>query len=282
MEGKICIVTGGTSGIGKVAAREIAARGATVVLVGRDEQKGVRAVSEIRRRAGNDWVSFQPADLSSQQDIRRLARNIVEGHPRIDVLLNNAGAIFMTRRLSPDGIEMTFALNHLGYFLLTNLLLDRLLAADAGRVINVASRAHEGASIDFNDLQNERNYTGWRAYQRSKLANILFTTELARRLAETRVTANALHPGFVATRFGMNNGLIFRAAMRLAFFGAIDEEEGARTSVHVACSPALQGVSGKYFVRQRAVAPSPQAQDAAAARRLWEISERMTGATPFP
>jgi retinol dehydrogenase 12 len=282
MEGRICIITGGTSGIGKVAAREIAAKGATVVLVGRDEGKGVRTVAEIRGRTGNDWVSFQRADLSRQAEIRRLARNLVEAHPRIDVLVNNAGALFMQRRLSADGIEMTFALNHLGYFLLTNLLLERLLAAEAARIVNVASRAHEGATIDFDDLQGERGYTGWRAYQRSKLANILFTAELARRLAGTRVTANALHPGFVATRFGMNNGLLFRIGMRLAFTTAIGEEEGARTTVHLATSPEVDGVTGRYFVQCREAEPSAAARDMQAARRLWEISERMYGAAPFP
>lgn len=282
MEGKICIVTGGTSGIGKVAARELARRGATIVIVGRDEQRGSRAVAELKREADNDWISFKRADLSSQKDIRRLARDIVKSHPRIDVLLNNAGAVFMQRRLSADGIEMTFALNHLGYFLLTNLLLDRLFAADAARIVNVASRAHERAQLLLDDLQTKHHYSGWRAYQRSKLANILFTTELARRLAGTSVTANALHPGFVATRIGMNNGLLFRMAMQLAFFTAIDQEEGAQTSIHLACSPEVAGVTGKYFVRRRPVVPSPAAQDGSVARRLWEISEQMTGAKPFP
>ena len=282
MEGRICMVTGGTSGIGLVTARELAAKGATVVIVGRDPARGGRAVAEIRRRTGNHRVVFQRADLSAQAEIRRLARDFAEEHPRLDVLVNNAGAIFMKRRLSADGIEMTFALNHLNYFLLTSLLLGRLMAAGAGRVVNVASRAHVGAALDFGDLQNERNYRGWTAYQRSKLANILFTYELARRLEGTRVTANALHPGFVATRFGMNNPLWFRLAMRLAFLKAIDEEEGAATSIHLASAPEVEGISGRYFAKRRPVKSSPESRDPETARRLWEVSERLTGATPFP
>ncbi len=283
MDGKIVMVTGGTSGIGFVTARELAAKGATVVIVGRDDARGARAVAAIRRHTGNDWVSFQRADLSRQAEIRRLARNFVEEHPRLDVLVNNAGAIFTERQLSADGLEMTFALNHLAYFLLTNLLLDRLRAAGAARVVNVASRAHEGASIDFADLQSERSYSGWRAYQRSKLANILFTYELARRLEGTGVTANALHPGFVASNFGMNNKLLFRLGLRLAFLvSAIDVEEGAQTPIHLASAPELEGVSGRYFVRKQPAESSPRSRDPETARRLWEVSEQLTGATPFP
>lgn len=275
------MVTGATAGIGLVTARELARKGAVVVVVGRDAAKGERVVRDIRSDTGNEWVSFQRADLSVQSDIRRLARNFVEEHPRLDVLVNNAGAIFNRRQTSADGIEMTFALNHLNYFLLTNLLLDRLTAAPAGRIVNVSSGAHRGAEIDFDDLQCERSYSGWRAYQRSKLANLLFTLELARRLDGSAVTANALHPGFVASRFGLNNGLLFRFGIRIAFMtSAIPVDEGAKTSVYLASSPEVADVSGRYFVKCRPEEPSPAAQDPDAARRLWEVSERMTAPRP--
>lgn len=278
MRDRICLVTGGTAGIGRVTARELARRGAQVVIVGRDSARGERAVRELRAESGNDWVSFQRADLSRMGDVRRLARNIVEQHPRLDVLVNNAGAIFSTRRVTAEGFEMTFALNHLNYFLLTNLLLDRLRAAPAGRIVNVASRAHEGVSLHFDDLQSERRYEGRRVYRRSKLCNILFTYELARRLEGTGVTTNALHPGFVASRFGSDNGPLFRFGMRLAFLlaRAIDVERGAETSVHLAVAPELAGISGRYFVRRRETESSPQSHDRAAAERLWAISERLT------
>lgn len=271
------MVTGATAGIGLVTARELARKGAVVVVVGRDAAKGERVVREIRGDTGNEWVTFQRADLSVQSDIRCLARNFVEEHPRLDVLVNNAGAIFNRRQTSADGIEMTFALNHLNYFLLTNLLLDRLTAAPAGRIVNVSSGAHRGATIDFDDLQCERSYSGWRAYQRSKLANLLFTFELARRLDGSTVTANALHPGFVASRFGLNNGPLFRFGIRIAFMtSAIPVDEGAKTSVYLASSPEVADVSGRYFVKCRPEEPSSPAQDPDAARRLWEVSERMT------
>lgn len=271
------MVTGATAGIGLVTARELARKGARVVVVGRDAVKGERTVREISDETGNERVGFQRADLSVQSEVRRLARNFVEEHPRLDVLVNNAGAIFTRRRLSADGIEMTFALNHLSYFLLTKLLLDSLAAAPAGRVVNVSSAAHGGAELDFDDLQCERGYTGWRAYQRSKLANLLFTYELARRLEGSGITANALHPGFVASRFGLNNGPLFRLGIRIAFMtSAISVEEGAKTGIHLASSPEVEGVSGRYFVECEPAESSRASRDADTARRLWEISERMT------
>lgn len=277
MEGKICMVTGATAGIGLVTARELARKGATIVVVGRDAAKGERVVREIRAATGNERVGFQQADLSRQADIRRLAREFAEGHPRLDVLVNNVGAILARRQLSADGIEMTFALNHLSYFLLTDQLLPRLREAPGGRILNVSSAAHRGAELDFDDLQCERGYSGWRAYQRSKLANLLFTYELARRLEGSTVTANALHPGFVASRFGLNNGPLFRFGIRVAFMvSAISVDEGAQTSVHLASSPEVEGVNGKYFVKCAPAESSPASRDPAAARRLWEISESMT------
>jgi len=277
LDGKICMVTGATAGIGLVTARELARKGAAVIVVGRDAAKGERVVREIRAATDNERVGFQRADLSRQADIRRLAHEFADGHPRLDVLVNNVGAILARRQLSADGIEMTFALNHLSYFLLTHQLLPRLREAPAGRIVNVSSAAHRGAELDFDDLQCERGYSGWRTYQRSKLANLLFTYELARRLEGSSVTANALHPGFVASRFGLNNGPLFRFGIRIAFMvSAIPVDEGAQTSIHLASSPEVEEVNGKYFIKCEPAESSPASRDPAAARRLWEISEAMT------
>lgn len=277
LEGKICMVTGATAGIGFVTARELARKGAAVVVVGRNPAKGERVVQEIRAITGNQRVEFERADLSKQADVRRLARDFADRYPQLDVLVNNVGAILATRQLSADGIEMTFALNHLSYFLLTNLLLPKLKAAPAGRIVNVASAAHRGAELDFDDLQCERRYSGWKAYQRSKLANLLFTYELASRLDGSTVTANALHPGFVASRFGLNNGPLFRLGMRIAFMvSAIPVEEGAQTSVYLASSPEVGGMTGRYFIKCKPAESSAASRDPEAARRVWEISEAMT------
>ena len=230
MQGKICLITGGTNGIGKSTAQELARMGATVVIVGRNAQKTAQVVEEIRAASGNKNVDSLLADLSSQQEVRRLADEFKSKYAQLHVLLNNAGAVFMQRQLSVDGIEMTFALNHLAYFLLTNLLLDTLKASAPARIINVSSDAHARGKIEFDNLQGERSYSSG-AYGNSKLANILFTMELARRLEGTGVTVNALHPGFVATGFGKNNPgflmKIIRAAVPLI---ARSPEKGAETS----------------------------------------------------
>ena len=276
MDGKTVMVTGATDGIGLVTARELAARGARVLLVGRNEAKGQRALAAIRERAGGADLAFHRADLSRMADIRRLAMTIAETEPHLDVLVNNAGGIFGERHETEDGFERTFALNHLNYFLLTNLLLETLRAAPAGRVVNVASRAHEGGRIAFDDPHLTRGYKAWRAYRQSKLANILFTSALARRLQGSGVTANALHPGFVRTRFGGDNPTWFRTGVRLAMAAmAISVEEGAKTSIFLAASPAVEGQSGGYYVKSAAAKPSPAARDDAAAERLWAISEAM-------
>ena len=214
MTGKICLVTGATNGIGMATAQALAHMGATVVIVGRDAQKAARVTEEIRAASGNQNVDWLLADLSSQQDIRRLATEFKSKYSHLHVLLNNAGATFTTRQLSVDGIEMTFALNHLAYFLLTNLLLDTIKASSPARIINVSSDAHSGGKIDFDNLQGERSYSSFGPYGNSKLANILFTTELARRLEGTGVTVNALHPGFTSTGFGKNNPGFFMNIMR--------------------------------------------------------------------
>ena len=281
MQGKVCLVTGGTAGIGFVTARELARKGATVVICGRDAPRGEQAARELRRLARNEEVYYQRADLSASADIRRLARNVVEQFDRLDVLVNNAGAIFESRRLSADGIEMTLALNHLNYFLLTNLLMSRLAATPGSRVVVVSSRAHERIALDFDDLQSANGFNSWKAYKRSKLANILFAYELARRIEGTGVTVNALHPGFVASRFGADNGMLFRLGMKVAMtLMAIDVEKGARTPVFLASDPSVEGVSGHYFVDCQERESSPESHDREAARRLWDESVRLIGGEP--
>lgn len=284
MAGKICMVTGATSGIGRVTARALAERGARVIVVGRSADKGATAVDDITRRTGNPAVEFMLADLSSQQAIRQLAHEFQRRHQRLDVLVNNAGALFMSRYESVDGIEMTFALNHLAYFLLTNLLLETLKTSAPARIVNVSSVAHRPLRMHLDDLQGSRRYSGWLAYGQSKLANMLFTNELARRLEGTGVTANALHPGFVATNFGLNNLRVSNPwIMKLvrAIYGlmALSEEQGAQTSIYLATSADVEGVTGKFFEKQRAVASSRASYDAAAAARLWRVSAEMTGLT---
>jgi len=280
MRGKVCLVTGATSGIGLVTARELARQGARVVLVGRSREKCDAAVQQVRVQAGHAEVEALLADLSSQQQIRELARQFIARYPRLDVLVNNAGGLWLERRLNADGIEMTFGVNHLAYFLLTQLLLDTLKASSPARIVNVSSRAHRKATIDFDNLTGERDFSGWRQYCRSKLMNLLFTYELDRRLRGTGVTVNALHPGWVYTGFAGSNGLRGAALQFLARFFAIGPEEGARTMVFLATSPDVAGVSGRYFVRAKAVASSPASYDLEAARRLWEVSEQMTHLTP--
>ena len=278
MEGKLCVVTGATDGIGRVTARALAEMGAEVVLVGRNAAKGAEVCEAIHRSSGNDRVRFEQADLSSQAEIRALAARLAAGGAAIDVLVNNVGAMFTRRRESADGIEMTFALNHLGYFLLTGLLLESLKAGPSGRIVNVASQAHRSGRIDLDDLQGTRRYRGMSAYCQSKLANILFTYRLAELLAETPVTANCLHPGFVASRFGQNNGWLFAMVLKVVMrLSAIDVEAGARTSVHVATSADLAGVSGRYFDKSRETASAPASRDEETGRRLWELSEELTG-----
>jgi len=276
MHGKICVVTGATSGIGLVTAQALARQDATLIVIARNAERGAATVSRIQQETGNSAVELMVADLSAQEQVRQLAREIQHRFARLDVLVNNAGALFAWRQLSQDGLEMTFALNHLAYFLLTNLLLDPLKAADSARIVNVSSEAHRRARLDFSDLQGRHRYSGWRAYARSKLANILFTYELARRLAGTGVVANALHPGFVATNFGRNNRSITAAFFRILQLAAISPEEGAQTIIYLASSPAVKGVTGEYFVKQQAVRSSQVSYDRAAAERLWQVSAELT------
>ena len=276
MNGKICLVTGGTNGIGKATAQALAQMGATVVIVGRDAQKAAQVSKEIQAATGNQNVDWLLADLSSQQDIRRLVAEFKSKYSQLHVLINNAGGTFMTRQLSVDGIEMTFALNHLAYFLLTNLLLDTIKASAPARIINVSSDAHSGGKIEFDNLQGERSYSGIGPYGNSKLANILFTTELARRLEGTGVTVNALHPGLVSTGFGKNNpGLLMKIMGVVIPLIARSPEKGAETSIYLVSSPEVQSITGKYFVDCKVTQPAPQATDSAVARKLWDVSAEM-------
>jgi NAD(P)-dependent dehydrogenase (short-subunit alcohol dehydrogenase family) len=278
MQGKVCVITGATSGIGREAALQLARLGARLVLVGRDPRRGADAVAWLKERVPGAAAAVLVGDLLRLAEIRRLAAALRAEADRIDVLVNNAGAIFDRHALTEDGVERTFALNHLAYFLLTHLLRDRLEASAPARIVNVASEAHRGAALDFSDLAGVRGDSGWSAYRRSKLANILFTAELARRLAGSGITANCLHPGFVASRFGDETGPLLRFGLRLAKrVAAISPEEGARTIVHLASSSEVAGVSGRYFAKCRELEPSPAARDAAAAGRLWNESARLCG-----
>jgi len=277
MEGKICLVTGATSGIGLVTVQALARQGATVILVGRDPARTHATVQRLQHESGNDQVVGLLADLSVQSQIRQLAGEVQRRFPRLDVLLNNAGALFTERQLSADGIEMTLALNHLVYFLLTHLLLESLRASPSARIVNVASNAHRRVSFHFGDPQGTLRYHGWRAYCQSKLANLLFTYALAQQLTGTSITVNAVHPGFVATSFGHNNRGLFAWFVRLAQRTALSPEQGADTLIYLATSPDVEGVSGMYFVKQQMVMSSQASYDQDAAQRLWQLSQRLTG-----
>jgi NAD(P)-dependent dehydrogenase (short-subunit alcohol dehydrogenase family) len=278
MKGKTCVITGATDGIGLGAAARLGALGARLVLVGRNRAKGEAVLARLRAELPGVAVEMHYADLARPDEIYRLAQALLATAPRIDVLLNNAGAIFVRRETTADGLERTFALNHMGYFRLTMLLCERLIASAPARIVNVASEAHRGARLDYDDLQGARGYNGWKSYQRSKLANILFTRELARRLQGSGVTANCLHPGFVATAFGDNNRGIWRLGIKLGkLISAIPVERGADTPVYVASSPELDGVSGRYFSKCREREPDAPAQDETGAARLWQESEQLAG-----
>lgn len=279
LTGKLCMITGATSGIGKAAAVALARLGADLVLVARDPARAEETVRDIAAAAGSRRVEVMLADLSSQEQVRRLADEFLAGGRPLHVLLNNAGVIMLRREETADGIERTWAVNHLAYFLLTNLLLDRLRQSAPARVVNVASDAHaySRGALDFDDLESRKRYSTMHVYAKSKLANILFTRELARRLEGSGVTANALHPGFVGSNFATNNGMFASAVMRLARPFARTAEKGAETAVYLCASPDVEGVSGKYFFDERERWPKRYAQSDEDAARLWEVSERMTG-----
>lgn len=275
IQGKMILITGATSGIGLAMARELAARRGYITLVGRNAAKLATVAEQIRNQTGNQNIDTILADLSTHAGVQLTAHEFKKRHTRLDVLINNAGAIYMSRHLSKDGLEMTFALNHLNYFHLTNLLLDVLKASAPARIINVASDAHRGQVIDFDNLQGEKSYSGWTAYGRSKLMNVLFTYELARRLEGKGVTVNAMHPGFVASGFGKNNGALMSLVMKLISPIARTTEEGASTGIYLASSMEVENVSGKYFVDKQAADSDPVSYNQETAGRLWEISLEM-------
>jgi NAD(P)-dependent dehydrogenase (short-subunit alcohol dehydrogenase family) len=277
MKGKTVLITGATSGIGRSTARELARQGATLFLVCRDPKRGEQTIAEIGDATGNRDLHLLVGDLASQADVRRLAGEFLATGRPLHVLLNNAGVVNLKHELTCDGIETVFAVNHLAYFLLTLLLLDRLKESAPSRIVNVASDAHKFGKMDFDDLGGERGYRWMRSYGQSKLANILFTRELARRLAGSGVTVNCLHPGAVATGLGKNNGAW--AQRLINFLGVFfrNPDRGAETSVHLAASPAVEGVSGKYFYNCKEHRPSAAAANDDDARRLWQVSAEMTG-----
>jgi NAD(P)-dependent dehydrogenase (short-subunit alcohol dehydrogenase family) len=279
LTGKVALITGATNGIGEVTARELARMGAHVVVVGRSREKTERVVQTIQAETGSTAVTPLLADLSLQREVRRLADEFQARFQRLDLLINNAGATFEKRYVTAEGLEMTFALNHLAYFLLSALLLDVLkqTAAQTGeaRIVNVASTAHRTAALDFDDLQAQKRYIGFVAYGRSKLANLLFTFELARRLQGTGVTVNAIHPGGVRTGFAQNDPGITRLLWNLLTPFLRTPEQGAETLIHVATDPALRGRTGGYYADNRLTTASAAAQDVEAQRRLWAASEAL-------
>lgn len=278
LEGKLAVVTGATAGIGRACAEQLAARGARLALVARSAAKAQAARDEIARATGNDAIELVIADLASQADVRDAARALLASCERIDLLLNNAGVTNLARETTVDGIETTFAVNHLAYFLLTHELLPRLRATPGARIVSVASDAHRfGGAIDFDDLGLENGYGWTKAYGRSKGANILWTGELARRLEGTGVTANCLHPGFVRSSLGANNGGLGRVLVKVAGVFAMSADKAARYVLDVCTSPAWAGTSGAYFYKGRLQEPLAWARDPERAARLWAVSESMTG-----
>jgi NAD(P)-dependent dehydrogenase (short-subunit alcohol dehydrogenase family) len=276
MSGKICVVTGANSGIGKATSLVLAQFGAEIILVCRDKARGEAALADVSAAAAGGAARLEIADLSSLQEVRELAGRLA-GLDRLDVLINNAGLVLGDRRITADGFEYTFALNHLAPFLLTNLLRKKLAASAPARVITVSSAAHRAAKLDLADLQLAAHFNGWRAYANSKLANILFTSELARRVTGSGVTANCLHPGVVNTGFGRDGSRVLRFGLDLGRRFLRTPGQGADTVVYLASSPDVEGATGGYYIHRKLSAPSRAAQDQATARRLWEISAELTG-----
>ena len=278
MTGKTVLITGGTGGIGKATAIGLARLGARVGIVGRDATRAAAAAADIRSDSGDGAVDAFTADLSSQAEVRRLAAEVLDAYPRLDVLVNNVGGFWAHRHVTADGLEHTFALNHLAPFLLTNLLRERLTASAPARVVTVSSGAQSMGRIDFDDLQGERKYSGQTAYNQSKLANVMFTYELARRLEGTGVTATVLHPGVTRTDFGAEDQARYFAWMSgLSKPFMKSPAKGAETPIFLASSPDVEGVTGRYYANRQAKDSNPLSYDAAAAARLWRVSAELVG-----
>ena len=277
MQGKTVVATGATSGIGEAAVLALAKSGARIVFVARDEKRAQSTLAKLEAAAPGLGHQRRLADLSSMAETRRAGLAIAASEPRIDALINNAGAMFTERHVTPEGLELTFALNHMAYFVMTAALRDKLVASAPSRIVSTSSMAHQG-SLDFADLQGAKRYNGWQAYARSKQANILFTRELGRRLGGTGVTANCFHPGAVATRFGASAGGFTGFLLPIARRLFITPDKGADTLVYLASSPEVAKVTGGYFVKRKVAEPSAAARDDDAARRLWEASEKLAAA----
>ena len=277
MKDKVVVITGATSGIGEVAADRLAQKGARIVFVARDHHKGEEMRKHLRAVAGHTDHSVHYADLSKLADQKRVAKEIAGSEPQIDVLINNAGALFSSRQVTEDGLERTFALNHMSYFTVTNILLDRIKATPNARIISTASEGHRAARLNFDDLQGEEKFSGIGAYNRSKLMNILFTRELAKRLAGTGVTANSLHPGVVGTRFGSESGGLLQFGLNIVRNFMLTPEQGAQTIIYLASSPDVEGKTGFYWDKCKISTPTKAAQNDADAKRLWDVSAKIAG-----
>ena len=275
MTNKICVITGATSGIGKETALELASKGAHVIIVGRNKKKCIATVNSIKQKIGNTQVDYLCADLSDLNQVRRLAKDLKQNYPRIDVLINNAGAYLTSRHESVDGYEMTLALNYLSPFLLTSLLMDMLKESDQGRIINVSSTSHFNGFINFEDLQSTHNFVGFNAYAQSKLALMLYSYQLAENLKNTNITVNTLHPGLVATNFGKTNGLLRFYVRRLIKRNEISPLEGSKPCVYLATSQDVAGITGGYFVKNKQVKSSEASYDEKLAKQLWQVGEKL-------
>ena len=277
MQGKTVVVTGATSGIGEVAALELAGKGARIVFIARDRNRGEVTLAKLNATAPGLSHKVHYADLTLLAEMKRVAAECPASEPRVDVHINNAGAAFAQRQVTADGFELTFALNHLSYFVITAGLRERLLGSAPARIVSTSSAAHRGMNIDLDDLQSAKNYSSIKAYGRSKLENILFTRELARRLQGAGVTANCLHPGFVATRFGHESGGVLQQLLKAVQIFAITPEKGAETIVYLAASPDVAGINGEYFIKNQIAKPSSAARDGAMAAALWRKTAELTG-----
>ena len=275
MRGLTCLITGATDGIGKEAAIELAKKGCNLILIGRSKEKGDKVVEEIRKIADSYVdIDYFTADLMLMKEVSRVADEVSRKYPKIDVLLNNVGAYFAFRDVTEEGFERTFALNHLGYFLMTKKLLPLVEKSDYKRIVNVSSSAHYGIDFEFDNMNGEKKYSGFDVYKKSKLANVMFTYELAKRIEGTGITANCLHPGFVSTNFGKNNNFLWRNVIRVAMWlTAISVRDGAKTSIHLACSDEVKDITGRFFANSQIKKGSSKAKNEEHNRKLWELSE---------
>jgi len=275
MNGRTCLITGATDGIGKEAAIELAKKGCNLILIGRNKEKGEKVVEQIRKVADSYVdIDYFTADLMLMKEVSRVADEVSRKYPKIDVLLNNVGAYFAFRGLTEEGFERTFALNHLGYFLMTKKLLPLVEKSNYKRIVNVSSSAHYGIDFEFDNLNGEKKYSGFDIYKKSKLANVMFTYELAKRVKDKGITANCLHPGFVSTNFGKNNNFLWRNVIRVAMWlTAINVKDGAKTSIHLACSDEVKDITGRFFANCEVKKGSSKAKNEEHNRKLWDISE---------